>query len=241
MVVGEAASNLACVGARPIALVNCLNFGNPEHPRVMWQLSEAIDGMADACRALDVPVVGGNVSLYNETAGSDIAPTPVVGLLGLVDQLDRRPPGPRVDQGARIGCVGPPDFDLATHVRVVALVRELVLDDLVIGAHDIADGGLALCLAEMAVMSSCGVDVPDVADVASAFDETPSRVIVSVAPSEAGVIEQRCRDAGVPFAWIGSGAGDRVRLGDVIDLPLSAVVDRWQSCLPVAFGTAVTH
>ena len=93
MVVAEAAANLACVGARPIALVNCLNFGNPEHPAVMWQLSESIDGMAEACRALDVPVVGGNVSLYNETAGRDIDPTPVVGMLGLVDNLDRRPAG----------------------------------------------------------------------------------------------------------------------------------------------------
>ena len=125
MVVAEAAANLACVGARPIALVNCLNFGNPEHPAVMWQLSEAIDGMAEACRALDVPVVGGNVSLYNETAGRDIDPTPVVGMLGLVDSLDRRPPGracrarvpPRVHrsprarsrgarEGARRSCVG---------------------------------------------------------------------------------------------------------------------------------------
>ena len=81
--------NLACVGARPLGLVNCLNFGNPEHPEVMWQLSEAIDGMAEACRAFDLPVVGGNVSLYNESRGRDIDPTPVVGVLG-----DRRPARP---------------------------------------------------------------------------------------------------------------------------------------------------
>ncbi len=157
MVVAEAASNLACVGARPLALVNCLNFGNPEHPEVMWQLSEAIDGMAEACRALDIPVVGGNVSLYNETAGSDIAPTPVVGLLGLVDQLDRRPPGARVESGARLACIGPSALDLAMHARVLDVVRGLVADEVVLGAHDVADGGLALCLAEMAVVSGCGV------------------------------------------------------------------------------------
>ncbi len=241
MVVAEAAANLACVGARPIALVNCLNFGNPEHPRVMWQLSEAIDGMAEACKALDVPVVGGNVSLYNETAGNDIAPTPVVGMLGLVDQLDRRPPGPRVEEGARLACIGPAEFDLVVHARVVALVRELVVDDAVIGAHDVADGGLALCVAEMAVHSSCGVEVPEVGDVASAFDETPSRVVVSVAASEVDALERRCRAAGVPLAWIGTATGDRVRIGDVVDLPLAAVVDRWRDRLPVAFGTAVTH
>ena len=86
-VVAEAVLNLACVGARPLGLVNCLNFGNPEHPEVMWQLSEAIDGMAEACRALGVPVVGGNVSLYNESSGLDIDPTPVVGVLGVIDRL----------------------------------------------------------------------------------------------------------------------------------------------------------
>ena len=93
LTVAESMLNLACVGARPLAVVNCLNFGNPEHPEVMWQLSEAIDGMAEACIAFGIPVIGGNVSLYNESLGSDIDPTPVIGMLGLVDRLDRRPPG----------------------------------------------------------------------------------------------------------------------------------------------------
>ena len=85
--------NIACAGARAVALVNCLNFGNPEHPEVMWELSEAVDGMAEACRALDLPVVGGNVSLYNESSGEDISPTPVVAALGVIDNLVTRPPG----------------------------------------------------------------------------------------------------------------------------------------------------
>jgi phosphoribosylformylglycinamidine synthase len=91
--VAEAALNLACSGATPAAVVNCLNFGNPEHPEVMWQLSEAIDGMSEACRALGLPVIGGNVSLYNESFGSDIDPTPVIGALGLIERLAARPPG----------------------------------------------------------------------------------------------------------------------------------------------------
>ena len=90
----ESALNVACAGARPVALVNCLNFGNPEHSAVMWQLSEAIDGMAEACKALGIPVVGGNVSLYNESMGTDIDPTPVVGTLGLIDKLRSRHPHP---------------------------------------------------------------------------------------------------------------------------------------------------
>jgi phosphoribosylformylglycinamidine synthase len=108
LVVAESTLNVACVGARPVAVVNCLNFGNPEHPEVMWQLSEAIDGMAEACQALEVPVVGGNVSLYNESGGRDIDPTPVVGTLGLVDRLERRPPGPVLVDGSHILLVGAP-------------------------------------------------------------------------------------------------------------------------------------
>ena len=96
LTVAESALNVACAGARPVAVVNCLNFGNPEHPEVMWQLSESIDGMADACRKLGLPVVGGNVSLYNESGGADIDPTPVVAVLGVIDELVRRPPPGRL-------------------------------------------------------------------------------------------------------------------------------------------------
>ncbi len=106
MLVAEGVANVACVGARAIAVVNCLNFGNPEHPEVMWQLSEAIDGMAEACRALGVPVIGGNVSLYNESGGVDIHPTPVVGTLGLVDELRHPPPGIGWSEGDSIVLLG---------------------------------------------------------------------------------------------------------------------------------------
>jgi phosphoribosylformylglycinamidine synthase II len=113
LVVAESALNVACVGATPVAVVNCLNFGNPEHPEVMWQLSEAIDGMAEACRALSLPVIGGNVSLYNESRGRDIDPTPVVGTLGLVDRLERPPPGAELRPGGKIVLVGASEVSLA--------------------------------------------------------------------------------------------------------------------------------
>ncbi|TML56772.1 MAG: hypothetical protein E6G17_13955 [Actinobacteria bacterium] len=112
MLVAESTLNVACAGARPVALVNCLNFGNPEHPEVMWQLSEAIDGMTDACRALGLPVIGGNVSLYNESRGRDIDPTPVVGTLGIVDRLERRPPGVTLVENGRLLLLGAPSGDL---------------------------------------------------------------------------------------------------------------------------------
>src|SRR5205823_39460 len=106
LTVAESTLNVACVGARPMAVVNCLNFGNPEHPEVMWQLSEAVDGMAEACRALSIPVVGGNVSLYNESRGRDIDPTPIVGVLGVIDRLERRPPGVRLVENGRLVLLG---------------------------------------------------------------------------------------------------------------------------------------
>ncbi len=109
MTVAESALNVACAGARPVALVNCLNFGNPEHPEVMWQLSESVDGMAEACRALDIPVIGGNVSLYNASGGNDIDPTPVVAVLGVIDALERRPPGTGFEAGSTLVVLGETD------------------------------------------------------------------------------------------------------------------------------------
>ena len=181
MTVAESVLNLACVGARPIAVVNCLNFGNPEHPEVMWQLSEAIDGMGDACRALGLPIIGGNVSLYNETRATDIHPTPVVGTLGLVDQLDRRPPGVHLVDGGRLLLLGDdltgaepslagsavawrngdqggtlPPLDLAQHTKVADLVRTLVADGVPCGVHDVSTGGLGGALLELAVRSGVG-------------------------------------------------------------------------------------
>ncbi|HXW39061.1 MAG TPA: AIR synthase related protein, partial [Acidimicrobiales bacterium] len=152
--VAESVLNLACVGARAVAVVNCLNFGNPEHAEVMWQLSESVDGMAEACLALGTPVVGGNVSLYNESGGRDIDPTPVIGALGLVDRLVAAPPGTglvtgstlvlldgqRAPRRAPLALAGsrwavecrahrngtPPALDLDAHLRLVELVRDLV-------------------------------------------------------------------------------------------------------------------
>src|SRR5437588_1850819 len=165
LLVAEAALNVACAGARPVALVNCLNFGNPEHPEVMWQLSESVDGMAEACRALGIPVVGGNVSLYNESRGRDIDPTPVVGLVGLIERLVRRPPGVGMVENGRLLLLGRPDatelggslwasrahghrggtvapLDYEAHARLGGLLVGLVTDDHVAGVHDVSEGGL---------------------------------------------------------------------------------------------------
>ena len=262
LVVAEAAMNLACVGARPLGLVNCLNFGNPEHPEVMWQLSEAVDGMAEACRALGIPVVGGNVSLYNESRGTDIDPSPVVGMLGLVDRLDRRPPGVTLVEGGTLVVLGPeprslsgsrwaweqghrggdaPELDLAAHAAVITLVRELVIADRLAGLHDAADG-LGVALAEMAVRSGVGIDVPaEGTDHAWLFAESPSRVVACVPPDQLGKVLATAADRGVPSATIGSATGDRFSVGDLVDVPLDDVAAAWRDRIPNALGAGTVH
>ena len=227
-VVCESVLNLACVGARPLALVNCLNFGNPENPVVMRQLSDSIDGMGEACRAFGIPVIGGNVSLYNASRGQDIDPTPVVGLLGMVDALSRRPPGAVLVDGMRIVVVGDrqADLDLAAVSRTAEVVRALVNDGVAVGVHDIADGGLATALAEMAAASGVGARVT----YDGAFDESAGRVIVCVPPG-----------AEVPGVEIGTAGGDRLTIDGVLDLGLDEVTSAWRDRLPQAMRAAVTH
>ena len=261
-VVAEAVLNLSCVGARPLALVNCLNFGNPEHPEVMWELSEAIDGMAEACRALGLPVVGGNVSLYNETRGRDIDPTPVVGMLGLVDSVVRRPPGASLaeggqvlvlggafpalagsrwawEQGAKGGSIGMPD--LAAVAALAGVVRDLVADDLLLGLHDVADGGLALAVAEMAAISGVGLVAGQRLDHLQLVGESPDRVVVCVDPGRVEQVATRAAAEGVEVRVLGRAGGARLVLGPLVDLAVTDVVEAWRGRLPGAFGTAVTH
>jgi phosphoribosylformylglycinamidine synthase subunit PurL len=262
MVMAEAVLNLACVGARPIAVVDCLNFGNPEHPEVMWQLSEAIDGMAEACRAFGLPVIGGNVSLYNETGGTDIHPTPVVGMLGLVDRLDNRPPGPALVAGDRVLQVGPlpageelggsawawrqelrggalPALDTTVHTAVAALVRGLVGDGVVSGVHDVASGGVALALGEMAVGSRVGARVAYPA--AALFSEASSRVLLSVPVGAVGEVQARAEALGVEVSDLGEAGGDRLVVDGALDLALDVVVRAWRDRLPAALGAGVTQ
>jgi len=257
LTVAESALNVACVGARPVALVNCLNFGNPEHPEVMWQLSEAVDGMADACRALDIPVIGGNVSLYNESGGADIDPTPVVAVLGVIDDLVRRPPGAAFVPGTALVLLGATDpslagsrwavdvrhhrggvlpvLDLAAHGALLRLVAALVNDgDLVAGVHDVSDGGLGLALAECAVASGTGCVVDGVDGHGELFSESPGRVVVGTTdPHE---VLARAAASGIPARILGHPGGDRIVVGGLVDLPVAEATAAWRHALPDALG-----
>ena len=261
--VAESALNVACAGARPVALVNCLNFGNPEHPEVMWQLSEAVDGMAEACLALGTPVVGGNVSLYNESGGADIDPTPVVAVLGVVERLDRRPPTVGLVPGGTLVLLGTTEpslagsrwaveraghrggtlfgLDLAAQRRVVELVAGLVTADdpavVVDALHDVSSGGLGLCLAECAAASGVGATVGGVDGHAGLFSESPGRVVLCT--SRPGEVLSRAEAAGVPAAAIGTAGGEQLVVEGLVDLPVADLARAWRRALPAALGDAV--
>ncbi|MET0275444.1 MAG: phosphoribosylformylglycinamidine synthase subunit PurL [Acidimicrobiia bacterium] len=257
----EAARNLACVGAAPRALVNCLNYGNPEHPEVMWQFAESIDGMAAACTALGIPVVGGNVSFYNESRGRDIDPTPVVGVVGLIDELTAIPPPAALTAGDRVVVLGalapasgpelggaewatlhglrggtPPAVSFDDAVALHGLVAALVNERVVQGVHDCSEGGLAVALAEMAIAGEVGVQIDLELDALTWFGESTSRVVLSVAPDRVAEITDRAEAAGVAAVVFGTATGDRLVAPEAFDVSLAAAADAWREAIPLALG-----
>ena len=262
MIIAESMLNLACVGAEPRALVNCLNFGNPENPNVMWQLSEAVDGMAEACSQFNIPVVGGNVSLYNESQGNNIDPTPIVGLIGVIDNLDTPPPGVSWNEGDRLMVIGPPakglsgsawafarskrngqleQIDYELHARLCQTVRMLVNQGLVTAIHDISSGGLAVAVAEMAVQSGVGCSLARVPDIEAMFSESPSRVVIAVDPEQMQSVEEVIQNQGIPSARIGLAHGDTLTIKGLIDIGLSKILEKWENSLPQVFESGTTQ
>jgi len=258
-VVAEAAANVAVVGARPVVMVDCLNFGDPTSAEVMWQLSETVDGLAAASRELGTPVVGGNVSLYNRAGGKDIPPTPVVMLAGLVDALERRPPGLALGAEARLmvlgspparrlggsrwawelhgatdGALSPLDWDALR--RLLAVVDELARTPGVLALHDVADGGLAVALAEMAAAGGVGLVASGGVDHIGWFAEGPGRVVVGCEPSRVATVRSLADDAGVAVAVAGEAGGDAFVLEGLCNLSVDRVVSAWQGRLAGALG-----
>ena len=234
----EAARNVACVGGEPIGFTDCLNFGNPEKPEIGWELAEAIDGIAAACHALDVPIVSGNVSLYNETNGRAIHPTPVVGAVGLIGDVRRVPKGWREgdtifaafasplslagsEYQARYGEVSgtPVPLDLAAEARLVSFLWQAAPYATL--AHDAAEGGLAVCLAEAALHSGCGASLDVRDDRVELFGEVGGRAVVACVPERADEIESGAAAVGVPLRRIGE-AGGGTLLGVALDRLRSA-------------------
>ena len=239
LAVAEAARNVACAGAVPIGATNCLNFGNPERPDVMWQLVECIEGIADACRALDTPITGGNVSLYNETDGKAIYPTPVIGVVGLIEDAScvlarafRGADDAIVLLGDGLGELGgseylkivhntiaglPPSLDLAKERALIVLLGRASSGRLLRSAHDCSDGGLAVALAECTFDSGgvgASIDLPGggMREDAALFGESASRVLVSVRQQDVATVLQLAAEHGVPARVLGRTGGAQIAI-----------------------------
>jgi phosphoribosylformylglycinamidine synthase II len=259
MAVCEAARNVACSGARPLGITDCMNFGSPERPEILWQFAEAIEGIAEACRALEVPVVGGNVSFYNETLGQAVLPTPVIGVVGVVADAGRLATQSFKAAGQRIALLGPEavslggseylwalhgrlagrlaPLDLEMERRVQAAVRAAVGAGLVTAAHDCAEGGVAVALAESAVTGTapvgCEASVPAAARADLAlFGEGPSRVVMTAEPARVREFEALMAESAIPWRWIGITGGERVVIraaAAVLDVSVDRLAHAWRS------------
>jgi phosphoribosylformylglycinamidine synthase len=235
MSVAEATRNVSITGARPLGVTNCLNFGDPTKPEAFWQLTEAVRGLGDACRALGLPVTGGNVSLYNESARGRIAPTPEIGVVGLLDDVTtaigpafravgdtilvvgETGPGLEGSEYARIAGVapedGPPALDLAVERQLQAFVREAAARGLLESAQDVSGGGFAVALAEAAMWGGHGAQVRlhvSGSPAVDLFGESPSRLVVSTIPRHAPAAELLARHHGLHVERIGTVGGDRL-------------------------------
>ena len=263
--VAEACRNVSCTGATPIALTDCLNFGNPERPEIYYQLENAIAGMAEASRRLDAPVISGNVSLYNETQGVGIYPTPVVGALGVTDDVAVHATVGFKHEGDLIVLLGrdsleseaadlsgsefleivhgrvegQPVIDLDLEAAVQRTCRLLVTAGIANSAHDCSDGGLAVSIAECAIAGDIGAYISGpIAGRwdAALFGEGQSRVVVSLSPDRRADLEELCAAEAVPWVEIGIVAGDAVSIEDLLSVPVAHVASAYRNGLANALG-----
>ncbi|MFL6192820.1 MAG: phosphoribosylformylglycinamidine synthase subunit PurL [Thermoanaerobaculia bacterium] len=260
--VAEAVRNLACVGAEPVGLTDCLNFGNPERPEISWQFREAVRGMSDACRVLGVPVISGNVSFYNETEGESIYPTPAVAMVGVIPTLAGLPEATFQHAGDRVVLLGedrsefggsaylrllhnieqgrPPAVDLDAELRLARLLRSLISRNLLRTAHDLSEGGFLLALAEACFgHRPLGVRVEVPLAGAGLFSESQGRAIVACEPSVLDRVLQAAEEAGVPAREIGEVGGSDLEVrsgGETFRAPVARLHEVWSTALPKALG-----
>lgn len=260
----ESARNVVCSGAEPIGVSDCLNFGNPEKPEIMWQFREAIRGIRDACGALGLPVVSGNVSFYNETDGRAIPPTPTIAMVGLINDVRKRCTQWFRQEGDLVVLLGrtreelggseylatvhgmvrgtPPWIDLAVEKAVQALCLESIREDLIRSAHDISEGGLAVALAECCISGPgelLGAEVELEASIrpdAWLFGESQSRILVSVRSRQLTRLRDLAADHDVPVTVLGTVRGARLRVGRLVDADVRELESIWSGSLAQHMG-----
>ncbi|HUU37904.1 MAG TPA: phosphoribosylformylglycinamidine synthase subunit PurL [Candidatus Desulfaltia sp.] len=265
--VAEACRNLACVGAAPLGVTNCLNFGNPEKPEIMWQFKKVIEGMAEACRTFEIPVTGGNVSFYNDTEGTSIHPTPVLGVVGLIDDLDKLVGPGFQEDGDSIVLLGenreelggseylrtvhglengrPPGIDLEREKAVQELCREAIGKGLLRSAHDLSEGGLAVCAAECCLLSGtrigCAIGLDDkLRPDALLFAESQSRLLVSTAARHLSQLLKLAEERAIPAKAVGQVGGKEliIRQGgrEIVRLSVEQLYEAWKRAIPEALS-----
>jgi phosphoribosylformylglycinamidine synthase len=263
LAVAEAARNLACVGAEPMIVTDGLNFGNPNKPDRYWQFQRAVEGLADACREFELAVVSGNVSFYNESPEGPIHPTPIVGMLGVLPDVSRHVTAAFRDAGDVILLVG----ELAPHASLGGseyldvihgreagrparlngelerslqrAVRELIREGSARSAHDCAEGGLAVALAECCLAGRQGAEIrlPEPPTAAALFGEAPSRVVLTTTARDLEPVRQRLEREGVPAVVLGRVAGDTLAIEGALALPVSTLEESWELAIPTMMGT----
>ncbi|TDD62468.1 phosphoribosylformylglycinamidine synthase subunit PurL [Kribbella antibiotica] len=263
LALAESFRNVATTGARPVAVSDCLNFGSPEDPDVMWQFTEAIRGLVDGCKELGIPVTGGNVSFYNQTGDVAILPTPVIGVLGVIDDVTRRTPIGFTGEmeGHQLYLLGetaeelsgsewahvvhshlggrPPAVDLAAEQQLADILINASRDGLIDAAHDVSDGGVAQTLVESALRGGVGARVwaPDNLDpFLFLFAESAGRAVVAVPRTEEVRFTDMCTARRFPHTKIGVITGDTLDVQDQFEIPLTELREVWSATLPAALG-----
>ena len=259
--VAESARNVVCSGAKPVAITNCLNFGNPYKPDVYWTFKEALGGMGDACRALGTPVTGGNVSLYNENPKGAIFPTPVIGMLGIVEDVEKHTMTPGFkNEGDVIYYIGAdrrglggteylktihgltigdaPEIDLDLEVKLQEILLELIKSGIVNAAHDCSDGGLSTTLAEMVIFSGKGASVSVKSLKGSLheclYSEAQSGVVITVRESAVSDLDKKLSGKNLPFYSLGVVNGDKLTIDNIVHLSVYELAEPYESAMPNA-------
>ncbi|AQZ68300.1 phosphoribosylformylglycinamidine synthase II [[Actinomadura] parvosata subsp. kistnae] len=259
LALAEAYRNVAVTGAKPLAVTNCLNFGSPEDPEVMWQFAEATRGLADACKALGVPVTGGNVSFYNQTGSTAIHPTPVVGVLGVIDDVAKRVPTGFTGEGLRVVLLGdtgaefggsewahvehhhlgglPPQANLAAEQALATVLVEAARRGLLEGSHDLSDGGLAIALAESCLAKGVGAEIELTGDAfTDLFSESAARALVVVRPEAYDEFASLCGRHDVPCYGLGVTGGASLVVKGVFEVSVEDLRETHTAALPALFG-----